>query len=290
MVSIIIPSYNRIESLLKAIESISRQTNNGYEIIVVDDGSTDGTPEVLKKEFNAVSVFSTKERLGPTHARNIGISRSSGEYLWFLDSDVILPDENMVDKMLDTFNAVPGIGSLGGEIVIHEALMDRAYGRQITWNAHTKRVVAFKNNGLVECDYLATCNCFTKKEFTDKIGGFDEQFIFGAEDMDFGLKLRKIGLKNYVAHKVAVHHLHKNVGRYENETRHYQKTRMQFAKKHYKMSRLSMMFLVDVFNTAKFFLLLPFKLMFFVIMKRKITRQNLMGGWYLLQCYFKVFA
>lgn len=286
MVSIIIPSYNRIESLLKAIESISRQNNKGYEIIVVDDGSTDGTLEILKKEFHTMLVLSTKKRSGPAHARNIGISRSNGEYLWFLDSDVILPDENTVDKMLYTFNAVPGIGSLGGEIVIHEALMDRAYGRTITWNAHTNRVVVFKNNGLVECAYLATCNCFTKKEFADKIGGFDEQFIFGAEDMDFGLKLRKIGLKNYVAHEVAVHHFHKKVGRYENETRHYQKTRMQFAKKHYKMSCLFIMFLVDVFNAAKFYILLPFKLTLFVLMKRNITRQNIMGGWHLLQYYF----
>ena len=286
MVSIIIPTYNRLDILIKTIESILSQKNSNYEIIVVDDGSTDGTPDVIRRKFDNISVACTKKRAGPSHARNIGISISKGEYIWFLDSDVILPDENMVDKMIHVFNSKPKTGSLGGEIVVHEKLMDRAYGRRVTWNAYNKRVEVYKDNGLKECDYLATCNCFTKKKYAMELNGFDEQFVFGAEDMDFGFRLNQRGLKNYIDFNTAVHHFHEKSGRYENETTHYQKTRIQYAKKHYDKARLFAMLFFDCFNCSKFYILLPFKLIQMMLFRKKIERQNIMGGWYILKYYF----
>ena len=286
MVSIIIPTYNRLNSLLKAIESILAQKNDNYEIIVVDDGSTDGTPDVLKGKFDNISIGYTEKRAGPSHARNVGISISKGEYLWFLDSDVILPDENMINKMIHAFNSKPKIGSLGGEIVVYEKLMDRAYGRRITWNAKNKRVEAYKDGDLKECDYLATCNCFIKKKFAIELNGFDEQFVFGAEDMDFGFRLNQLGLKNYTGFNTAVHHFHEKAGRYENETTHYQKTRIQYAKKHYDKVRLFAMLFSDFFICIKFYILLPLKLLSMILSRKKIERQNIMGGWYILKYYF----
>ena len=111
-----------------------------------------------------------------------------------------------------------------------------------------------------ECDYLATCNCFTKKNFAAELNGFDEQFVFGAEDMDFGFRLNQLRLKNYIDFNTAVNHFHEKSGRYENETNHYQKTRIQFVKKHYGTIHLILIFLVDLFNFTKFYTLLPFKL------------------------------
>lgn len=283
MVSFIIPTYNRLNTLVVTIESILKQQRADYEIIVVDDLSTDGTPEVLKERFKGVKVITTGRRSGPSYARNIAIREARGKYVWFLDSDTALPDERLIDRMVSEFESLPKAGSLGGEIVVPEGLLDRAYGRKVRWDAKNERVTAFKGAAPVECDYLATCNCFTTRELLLKVDGFDERFVFGAEDMDLGAKLKKAGMANYVGFDVAVHHFHEKAGRYNNETERYQFTRIQFAKKHYAMPRLSLIFLNDLLFFLYFYLKLPPKLVWMSLKGMKIAKQNVIGGWNVLK-------
>jgi glycosyltransferase involved in cell wall biosynthesis len=84
--SVVIPTYNRREMLREALASIWSQTFSDYEVIVVDDGSTDGTQESLISQ-NAPFRFLTQSHRGPGAARNLGIGEAQGEYLAFLDSD-----------------------------------------------------------------------------------------------------------------------------------------------------------------------------------------------------------
>jgi glycosyltransferase involved in cell wall biosynthesis len=85
-VSVIIPTYNRIEYVPKAIESVLRQTFTDYELIVVDDGSTDGTKDALQKYAHAIHyIYQTNS--GVSLARNAGIRQARGKWLAFLDSD-----------------------------------------------------------------------------------------------------------------------------------------------------------------------------------------------------------
>jgi GT2 family glycosyltransferase len=84
--SVVIPTYNRREMLRDALASIWSQTFSDYEVIVVDDGSTDGTQESLISQ-NAPFRFLTQSQRGPGAARNLGIREAQGEYLAFLDSD-----------------------------------------------------------------------------------------------------------------------------------------------------------------------------------------------------------
>jgi glycosyltransferase involved in cell wall biosynthesis len=85
-ISVIIPTYNRAQLVTKAIESVLAQTYHDYEIIVVDDGSTDNTREVLEPYMNRIKYL-YQENLGPSAARNAGIRASRGEWIAFLDSD-----------------------------------------------------------------------------------------------------------------------------------------------------------------------------------------------------------
>jgi len=286
-VTIIIPTYNRLGTLTKTVESIIKQKYEAYEIIVVDDGSTDGTVEEMKK-YGGLRVLSTQGRKGPSHARNLAISKSKGSYLWFLDSDVILPDEGMLERMITAFHNSERTGSLGGEIVPAEGKTGQAYGRKILWDGHNKRVKAYENAKMVECDYLATCNCLTKKEFAYKLKGFDERFVFGAEDMDFGARLKQLGLKNYVWHDSSVLHYHSKTGRYEDETVRYQYTRVQFAKKHFNGVRLVMIFLFDLIKFIGFYGQLPIKVVLMKFKSLPLKKQNFLGGWYLVKPYFTI--
>ena len=101
-VSIVIPTYNRENFLPRAVESVLSQTYDDIEIIVVDDGSTDGTPEVMEKyaENENVRYVRKEENAGANVARNDGVRKSEGEYVMFLDSDDELLS-NAVERCID---------------------------------------------------------------------------------------------------------------------------------------------------------------------------------------------
>lgn len=93
-VTVIIPTYNRREKLRKALHSVLAQRDVSFELIVVDDGSSDGTAEMIAKEFPSVTYLYQKNQ-GPAAARNRGMERARGEWIAFLDSD----DEWMPGKL-----------------------------------------------------------------------------------------------------------------------------------------------------------------------------------------------
>ena len=90
LVSVIIPCYNREHVILRAIESVLKQTYDNVEVIIVDDGSMDKSYETIKKEYHddeRIIVIKQKENRGVAHARNIGINNANGKFIAFLDSD-----------------------------------------------------------------------------------------------------------------------------------------------------------------------------------------------------------
>lgn len=100
MVSVIIPTYNSATYLPETIESVLNQSYSKIEIIVVDDGSTDATKEILKAYLGKITYYYIRNS-GPSAARNAGINRSTGDWIAFLDSDDIWIPEK-IEKQLDT--------------------------------------------------------------------------------------------------------------------------------------------------------------------------------------------
>jgi len=104
LVSIILPTFNRKKFVVEAIKSVLSQTHNNFELIIIDDGSTDSTKDVVLNQFfdNRIRFFS-QENKGVSNARNFGLSVSSGEYITFLDSDdLYIPAK--IEKQLYVFN------------------------------------------------------------------------------------------------------------------------------------------------------------------------------------------
>lgn len=108
LVSVIITSFNRFDMLKEAINSVLNQTYTNYEIIVVDDASTDNSPIAIKQEYgNKINFVSNERNLGPVQSRNRGIDLSNGEYIALLDSDdVFLP--NKLEYLVNVLNKAPG--------------------------------------------------------------------------------------------------------------------------------------------------------------------------------------
>lgn len=116
-VSVIIPAYNGDRYIGEAIESILSQTYNDYEIIVVDDGSTDNTRQVIQQYGNKIQYFSQTNQ-GVAASRNLGLTKAQGEYIAFLDQDdIFLPHKLASQVTLLEQNPSLGIANSGWQIV-----------------------------------------------------------------------------------------------------------------------------------------------------------------------------
>ena len=106
LISVIIPTFNRSELLLKAIESVEKQIYPNYEILICDDGSTDDTEQAVKPLINDKVRYLKQENKGPGAARNLGIKSSNGQLIAFLDSDDSWMPEHL-SYVVEFFNLYP---------------------------------------------------------------------------------------------------------------------------------------------------------------------------------------
>ena len=118
LISVIIPTFNTVDFVLRAIESVLNQTYSNFEIIVIDDGSTDDTRLVLE-EYKTIKYFH-QENKGLSSARNSGIQKSKGEYLVFLDADDWL-EEDALQQNFSVIKNKPDIAFVSGNYYLLRA-------------------------------------------------------------------------------------------------------------------------------------------------------------------------
>ncbi|MFC1935241.1 glycosyltransferase family 2 protein [Chloroflexota bacterium] len=108
-VSVIVVTRNRRKDLRAAIESVHQQTYSSSEVIVVDNGSSDGTPQMVKEGFTEVRLVDLDRNTGPYHGRNVGAAASKGGILFFLDDDATLEKDSLA-AIVDRFSAEEALG------------------------------------------------------------------------------------------------------------------------------------------------------------------------------------
>ena len=184
MVSAIIPTYNRRELVLRAIRSALAQTRAVEEIIVVDDGSTDGTGEALAAEFGDRIVYVRQANAGVSAARNRGMAMARGRFFALLDSD----DEWMPEKTARQLEFLETHADFG-MVLCDVERVDRE-GRPID---RFRRREVIPEDGWVldkvlQDPALAPVSAMFRREVVADIGGFDEA-LATAEDLDFHLRV-----------------------------------------------------------------------------------------------------
>lgn len=128
-ISVIIPTYNREKTIKRCIDSVLNQTYPVYEIIIVDDGSTDKTLSIIEREFGDSVIVIRQKHKGAQVARNKGIKLSKGEYIAFLDSDDCLTTSSLSDRV-KVFESDPdidmvyGAAALGNRISRYEKIQN----------------------------------------------------------------------------------------------------------------------------------------------------------------------
>ena len=109
LVSIIIVTWNRKEEILDALEAIGKQSYNNIEVVVVDNGSSDGTIEEVRRLYKSYKLVCLPSNVGCEEGFNVGIVNSTGTILIYLDSDAFFEDEG-IQKIVDKFNDNPSLG------------------------------------------------------------------------------------------------------------------------------------------------------------------------------------
>ncbi len=198
-VSIIIPVFNNLFYTKQCIDYIFKHTNQKiFEIIVVDNGSTDGTDQFLKDNSSKIKFILNKKNLGFARACNIGAKFASSNFLIFLNNDTI-PLKNWLPPLIETLELNDKIGICGAKLLYPDDTIQHA---GIVWkNDFPEHIYRGKPrdfkyaNEIREYD-MVTGACFAiKKNLFFELNGFDEQYVNGCEDIDLCLKVRRKGLK-----------------------------------------------------------------------------------------------
>lgn len=267
--SILIVSYNTKGLLLQTISSLqaclSKTPDISYEVIIVDNGSVDGSIEALKElriKNKELRIIENDKNMGFGAANNIAAKKASGKYLLLLNSDTIV---NSVDfkKLLSVMDERKDIGALTVKLNLPDGNIDPASHRGFPtlWRSFTyyskleklTRYLPLINklfggyhlthldlNTEHEIDSPSGAFLLTRKEIYDKLGGFDEAFFMYGEDIDLAWRIKESGYKIWYYPSMSIIHIKGQSGRKHTDKdkksatrKHFYEAMKIFYKKHY---------------------------------------------------------
>lgn len=235
-VSIIIPVYNQYEITMNCLFSIKSSTaTTNYEIILVDDNSTDKTKEIEKYVKN-INIIRNSTNQGFLKNCNIAAKAARGDYLYFLNNDTIL-FPNALEELTQTLDTVPDCGVVGSKLIYPDGKIQSA-GSKLGKNLIPSLIGTLHNpyepefNIQKEVDYVCGASLMTKKSLWQELKGFDEIFSPGYfEETDYCLRIKKIGLKIIYQPKSEVIHF-TSCSYKEKANKLQEKNQKIFRKKH----------------------------------------------------------
>lgn len=200
IVSIIVVTWNRKNDVIRCISSIKENDYSNYEILVVDNASTDGTIDAIKNTFPDVVLVANNKNLMAAGGRNVGINIAKGEYLLFIDSDNVI-DKQMISELTKVLSSDKKIGMVGPKMFYLSEVNRLIYaGAKIS---HLTGKTTYEgNNKLDNGEYNQMKetghipNVFmVKKSVQSLVGVFDEKYKIMYEEADFAQRIINEGFK-----------------------------------------------------------------------------------------------
>jgi len=251
--SIIIVNYNVKEFLRNCINSICASlTTKGYEIIVIDNNSSDNSVEMLKNEFPQVKLIENKENRGFAAANNQGISISKGRYILLLNPDtIVLP--NALDTMMAFLDSHPKVGALGCRILNPDGTLQSScrnfpsllmifFENIALYKLFSKSRVISKyylrywdHNKNRAVDWVLGACLMVRREVIDMVGLLDENFFMYGEDADWCKRINKQGWEVFFIPEAQIIHYGSQSSKLQQVQNliELHKSRQLFFKKHY---------------------------------------------------------
>jgi len=242
-VSVIIVNYNTKDLLDNCLKSLYKHTKDlEFEIIVVDNASTDYSQEFIKSSFPDVILIESETNLGFGKANNLGAQYAKGEFLFILNSDTILL-ENSINTLFEFYKKNSYDLNIGviGALMIDENFKINGFGSEFP-NCRSeirnilstlpviKKIVPPKSNknypiqdAFFEIDYVLGADMFVSADIFNRFKGFSNDFFMYYEESDLQKRIRDSGLKNYIISTTKIIHLEdgsgKKINNYSNTKR-----------------------------------------------------------------------
>ncbi len=211
LISIVLLSYNSLEYIRKTIPAILKLNYANYELVIVDNGSEDGTIEYLES-FKNIKLVKNDSNLGYSKGKNIGVKFASGKFILLLDDDIEIGNKEILNELYEFYNTKENIGfisiplfDLGKEYTIRYGCFYSLFGQ-----ANLKPL---KKSDLEKLPDFYSVPAptggimFFKKVVWNDIGGYDESFKFHMDDYDIGARSVLFGYENYILNSTGILHL-----------------------------------------------------------------------------------
>lgn len=261
-VSIIIVNYNTKDLLKDCIKSIKEKTLGvEYEIIVVDNDSSDGSIEMLRKEFPDIRAISSGANLGFGKANNLGMKHANGKYMFLLNSDTILVND-AVTKFYNIAEDLESkgynIGALGSILLNADGNTCHSYYSFITPKSEIREAIAkylpfllpkeIMNppmvKGIKSVDYVTGADMFVPKKVFETTGGFDPDFFMYCEEVDWQKRMHESGYDRLIVEGPQIIHLEGGSDKEQkkswsaNRLANFYRSRKLYRQKHYNKTIL----------------------------------------------------
>ena len=225
--SIIIVSYNTKHVIGEGLQPIQQNADAviSYEVIIVDNQSSDGSVEYLKENFKMFTTIANKENAGFSRANNIGVKKATGRYVLFLNPDTVIQKDTL-GIMVEFMDRHKDVGAATCKIELYDGTIDdashRGFPTPLNALFHFSGIAGLFPNSTFfngyhlgwqdldkvhEIDALAGAFMIVRREAGDAVGWWDEDYFFYGEDIDFCYKLKERGWKIYYVPTVSTLHI-----------------------------------------------------------------------------------
>ena len=210
LVSIIILNYNAGNLLLNCVDSVFKSTYPNFEVLVVDNISTDNSHVLCKEKFEKIRLIENKENLGYCEGNNVGIRNANGEFIVILNPDTTV-EPNWLDHLMSAYNEFgeglyqPKFFSLNEKLVLQSTgNMLHIFG--FGFARDKGKIDDEKMESIEKINYASGTCLFTSKIVLDKIGLLDPFLFLYHDDLDLGWRAAHIGINSFYVPKSIIYH------------------------------------------------------------------------------------
>ena len=222
--SIIIVNWNSIEFLKPCLTSLfEKNPNFNFEVVIVDNASTDSSVEILKKEFPHIQLIQNDKNIGFTKANNQAIKEAKGKYILLLNPDTIMIDNDILKYWVMFMDNHPDVGATGckltyedGSHQVGDAGFKPIFKTIFNFSFFLSKLKPLKYKGIflnynklnapIEVDWVGGADFLVRKSILEKVGLMNEDIFMYADDIEWGCRIREYGYKIfYLPQKKIVH-------------------------------------------------------------------------------------
>jgi len=225
-VFIVVLNYNGGHFIKKCLASVFKNDYPNFEVVVVDNNSTDGSLEMAKSNFSKANFIKNEENLGFAVGNNVGIRFSlerMADYICLLNNDAEV-EKDFIERLVEALEKPVRSGEpeagIAGPVVFNGENKQVWFSRgKIKWlTMKAIHSVKFETKNIYRSDFISGCAMMIKAEVFNEIGLLDEDFFLYWEDVDFCYRAKKAGFKSIIATSAWAYHFEKSQGNLENKT------------------------------------------------------------------------